>query len=68
MVTYIQMVKHIQKKVIQMKKSQQQLKEVELNEAQFNASSIELGTFSDKNLSEVINAKWLYEVATTKSS
>lgn len=32
------------------------IKEVELNEAQFNASSIELGTFSLKNLSEVINA------------
>ncbi len=32
------------------------IKEVELNEAQFKASSIELGTFSDKNLSEVINA------------
>ena len=31
------------------------IKEVELNEAQFKASSIELGTFSDKNLSEVIN-------------
>ena len=27
----------------------------ELNEAQFKASSIQLGTFSDKNLSEVIN-------------
>jgi len=32
------------------------IKEVELNEAQFKASSIELGTFSDKNLSEVIKA------------
>lgn len=32
------------------------IKEVELNEAQFNASSIELGTFSMKNLSEVVNA------------
>ena len=31
------------------------IKEVELNEAQFKASSIQLGTFSDKNLSEVIN-------------
>lgn len=31
------------------------IKEVELNEAQFKASSIELGTFSDKNLSEVIS-------------
>ncbi|RYJ44809.1 efflux RND transporter periplasmic adaptor subunit [Flavobacterium beibuense] len=31
-------------------------KEVELNEAQFKASSIELGTYSMKNLSEVINA------------
>lgn len=32
------------------------IKEVELNEAQFNASSIELGTFSMKNLSEVVSA------------
>ena len=32
------------------------IKEVELNEAQFKASSITLGTFSDKNLSEVIKA------------
>ena len=32
------------------------IKEVELNEAQFTASSIELGTFSLKNLSEVVNA------------
>ena len=32
------------------------IKEVELNEAQFKASSIELGTFLDKNLSEVIKA------------
>ena len=32
------------------------IKEVELNEAQFKASSIELGTFADKNLSEVIKA------------
>jgi len=31
-------------------------KEVALNEAQFKASSIELGTFVSKNLSEVINA------------
>jgi cobalt-zinc-cadmium efflux system membrane fusion protein len=32
------------------------IKEVELNEAQFKASAIELGTFSMKNLSEVVNA------------
>lgn len=32
------------------------VKEVELNEAQYNASEIELGTFTPKNLSEVINA------------
>lgn len=32
------------------------IKEVELNEAQFKASSIELGTFSMKNLSEVVSA------------
>lgn len=31
-------------------------KEVELNEAQYNASEITLGTFTPKNLSEVINA------------
>ncbi|MGV3612285.1 MAG: efflux RND transporter periplasmic adaptor subunit [Fluviicola sp.] len=32
------------------------IKEVALNEAQYNASEIELGTFSSKNLSEVIHA------------
>ena len=32
------------------------IKEVELNEAQFKASSIELGSFAMKNLSEVVNA------------
>lgn len=32
------------------------VKEVELNEAQYQASSIELGTFAMKNLSEVVNA------------
>jgi len=32
------------------------IKEVELNEAQYNASEIILGTFTSKNLSEVINA------------
>lgn len=32
------------------------IKEVELNEAQYNASSIVLGTFETKNLSEVIHA------------
>lgn len=32
------------------------IKEVALNEAQFKASAIELGTFSMKNLSEVVNA------------
>lgn len=31
-------------------------KEVELNEAQYSASDIELGSFSMKNLSEVVNA------------
>lgn len=31
-------------------------KEVELNEAQFKAASVELGAFSLKNLSEVVNA------------
>ncbi|MXN90748.1 efflux RND transporter periplasmic adaptor subunit [Flavobacterium sp. Sd200] len=37
-------------------------KEVELNEAQFKASAIELGTFSKKNLSEVINANGYTEL------
>lgn len=32
------------------------IKKVELNEAQYNASEIVLGTFTPKNLSEVINA------------
>ncbi|MEG2848778.1 MAG: hypothetical protein RR880_00910, partial [Bacteroidales bacterium] len=32
------------------------IKEVELNEAQFTGSKIELGGFSQKNLSDVINA------------
>lgn len=35
---------------------QSAIKEVELNEAQFTASEITLGTFTPKNLSEVINA------------
>jgi len=38
------------------KKETSGVKEVELNEAQFKASSIELGTFSMKNLSDVVNA------------
>ncbi len=37
-------------------------KEVELNEAQFTGSKIELGTFSQKNLSEVINANGYTEL------
>lgn len=37
-------------------------KEVELNEAQFKASSIELGTFASKNLSEVVNANGYTEL------
>ncbi|MFC6095339.1 efflux RND transporter periplasmic adaptor subunit [Flavobacterium qiangtangense] len=36
--------------------AQTPIKEVELNEAQYNASEVELGTFSMKNLSEVVNA------------
>jgi cobalt-zinc-cadmium efflux system membrane fusion protein len=32
------------------------IKEVELNEAQYNASAITLGTFTMKNLSDVVNA------------
>jgi len=37
-------------------KEQSPIKEVALNEAQYNASAIELGTFSMKNLSDVVNA------------
>ncbi len=37
-------------------------KEVELNEAQFKSSGIELGTFSPKNLSQVINANGYTEL------
>lgn len=37
-------------------KEQSPIKEVELNEAQYNASGVELGTFSMKNLSDVVNA------------
>ena len=37
-------------------------KEVELNEAQFKASNIELGTFAQKNLSEVVNANGYTEL------
>lgn len=36
--------------------SETEHKEVELNQAQYTASEIELGTFTPKNLSEVINA------------
>lgn len=37
-------------------KAQSAIKEVELNEAQYNASEISLGTFTMKNLSDVVNA------------
>lgn len=37
-------------------KEEGSIKEVELNEAQYTASDIQLGTFSMKNLSEVVNA------------
>lgn len=37
-------------------KEQTPIKEVELNEAQYNAAGVELGTFSMKNLSDVVNA------------
>ena len=37
-------------------------KEVELNEAQFKAANIELGTFAQKNLSEVVNANGYTEL------
>lgn len=37
-------------------KAQSAIREVELNEAQYNASEISLGTFTMKNLSEVVNA------------
>lgn len=36
--------------------TQSPIKEVELNEAQYNASEITLGTFTMKNLSDVVNA------------
>lgn len=36
--------------------AQTPIKEVELNEAQYNAAGVELGTFSMKNLSDVVNA------------
>ncbi len=35
--------------------AQTPIKEVELNEAQYNAAGVELGTFSMKNLSDVVN-------------
>lgn len=38
------------------------LKEVELNEAQYTASGIELGTFTMKNLSDVVNANGYTEL------
>lgn len=38
------------------------IKEVELNEAQFTGSKIELGSFSQKNLSDVINANGYTEL------
>lgn len=44
------------------KKEEGAAKEVELNEAQFKASSIELGTFASKNLSEVVNANGYTEL------
>lgn len=41
---------------IEKPKEQTPIKEVELNEAQYKASGVELGTFSMKNLSDVVNA------------
>jgi cobalt-zinc-cadmium efflux system membrane fusion protein len=38
------------------------IKEVELNEAQFTGSKIEMGSFSQKNLSDVINANGYTEL------
>ena len=46
---------HTEKEVVE-KEKVATIKEVELNEAQFKAANIELGTFSKKNLSEVIEA------------
>ena len=45
-----------EKKAVVGKIESSTIKEVELNAAQFKASAIELGTFSMKNLSEVVNA------------
>ena len=46
---------HTEKEVVE-KEKVATIKEVELNEAQFKAANIQLGTFSKKNLSEVIEA------------
>jgi len=47
---------HQQEKPAEDGHAQDAIKEVELNEAQFKASGITLGTFSMKNLSDVVNA------------
>lgn len=49
---------HGEEKAVETEKPKEQtpIKEVELNEAQYNASGVELGTFSMKNLSDVVNA------------
>jgi len=45
-----------QTETLQKTEQESNIKEVELNEAQYEASEIALGTFTPKNLSEVINA------------
>jgi len=47
---------HQQEKPAEQEHGQAAIKEVELNEAQFKASGITLGTFTMKNLSDVVNA------------
>lgn len=49
---------HGEEKAVETEKPKEQtpIKEVELNEAQYTASGIELGTFTMKNLSDVVNA------------
>lgn len=49
-------VSHIEEDHKEEPKAQSAIKEVELNEAQYSASAITLGTFTMKNLSDVVNA------------
>ena len=47
---------HTEEEAHEHPKTESAIKEVELNEAQYNASDITLGTFTMKNLSDVVNA------------